>query len=159
MFKTFIRGIVFGAGFSISLIIIMFIAKEILINDLESKYDNPTFQSNYEEWHKLSDDEQLKKATAIAIIRYSDSEEGSKIGTVEQIYTDDSVTLNIKVGDSYPSLKYYPRGDSLRERSGVLVVFRDSPPIEQSTLYLYDDRVAAYGDMPVEIAIKKFKEN
>lgn len=157
MLKTFIKGLVFGAGFSISLVVIMFIAKEMLIKDLESEFDSPPSPSA--EWRELSDDEQLKKATAIALARYSDSDDGSKIAFIEQVYSDDSIKLNIKPGDPYPKLKYYPRGDSFRERTGVLIVFRDSPPIEQSTLFLYDDRVAAYGDMPIDIAIKKFKEN
>lgn len=157
MIKTFIKGLVFGAGFSISVLIIFFFAKELLIKNMEDKSTIPASHSS--EWHQLSNDEQLKKATAIALIRYSDSKDGSKIAFVEKIYTDKSIKLDLKPGDPYSNLRYYPRKDSFRERTGVLVLFRDSPPIEQSTLYLYDDRVAAYGDMPIDIAIQKFKEH
>jgi hypothetical protein len=157
--KTFIKGIVFGTGFSISVVIVLFIARELLIKELDLNYDIP--DSSSAEWRDLSDDEELKKASAIALIRYSDtvSQDGSKNAFVEKVFTDKSIKLDFGPGDPYPSLRYYPKNNSFRERTGVLVIFRDSPPIEQHTLFLYDDRVAAYGDMPVDVAIIKFKEN
>jgi hypothetical protein len=66
--------------------------------------------------------------------------------------------LNIKTGDSFESLRFYPRKDG-RLRSGVLIFFSGSPAIERATLYLYEDRIIGYGDMPLSVAIEKFKKN
>jgi hypothetical protein len=156
MIKQLLKGILFGVGFSVALIAAMEIYSKISPPDYQRDHSSTIGLSN--EWNSYSHDEQIKKSTAIAVARYTESNDGSYVATISEIYKDnESVMLNIKIGDSYESLRFYPRKDN-RLRSGVLIFFTGSPAIERATLYLYDDRIIGYGDMPLATAIEKSKK-
>lgn len=156
MQKLFLKGLIWGTGFASAIVAILLLAEIFLIN----KYDNLGDVINLSsEWNSLSKEEQISGASAIAIVRYSKGTNGNMIASISNIYKDnESVVINLEIGAKYPSLDYYPKRDS-RPRSGVVVFFTGSPVKERSTLYLYEDRVLAYGDMPLDVLINLFKQN
>ena len=110
-------------------------------------------------WHNLTDDQKISESTVLAVARYSDAEDGSKIATIVEIYKDNpDIHFDYKVGENYQSLKYHPKSE-FHKRTGVVIFFAGSPPQYRHALYLYNDRVSGFGEMPLNILIKKFKQD
>jgi hypothetical protein len=156
LLKTFIRGLVFGAGLSTALVVFG-IALAVYLKSMNGS-DAPKVVHDYSDWNSLSDEEKIQEASAIAVIRYSDGEEGQRLAIVEAIHkrTPD-VEIYYESGDSWPSADYYPRHQH-DDRTGAVVLFRGSTAKDLSTWYMYDERIAALGDMPLELLVKKFNE-
>jgi hypothetical protein len=154
MLKIFVKGIVFGVGFLVAVGLIGYIFA--LIN-----VDKKVMPSEKSEilWHNLTDDQKISESTVLAVARYSDAEDGSKIATIAEIYKDNpDIDFDYKVGENYQSLKYYPKSES-HKKTGVVIFFAGSPPKYRHALYLYDDRVSGFGEMPLNVLIKKFKQD
>jgi hypothetical protein len=155
MLKLFFKGLIWGTGFASAIVAILFFAEIFFINQHDNSGDVINFSN---EWNSLSKEEQISDASAIAIVRYSKGINGNMIASISNIYKDnESIVIDFEIGAKYPSLDYYPRHDS-RSRSGVVVFFTGSPVKERSTLYLYEERVLAYGDMPLDVLINLFKQ-
>jgi hypothetical protein len=108
MIKQLLKGIYFGVGFAVALIAVMAIYSKMSISNYQ--VDNRSTIGLSNEWNSHSDDEQIKNSTAIAVARYFESNDGSYVATISEIYKDnESVKLNIKTGDSIESLRFYPR--------------------------------------------------
>jgi len=153
--SSFLRGLGFGAGFSISVIAIFFVFTKFYTED-----DIGSFSQSYEEdakFRELSFDEQISEATALVIARYSDTEDGGRIAIISEIHKDnESIFLNVKIGDVRQDSKYYPDENEFRTRTATITIYTGSPPEERSTLYLYGDRIAGYGNMPLKLLLEKF---
>jgi len=154
MIRLFIKGLVFGAGFTVAVIAIIYIAYQFKYSGSNRVIPNAAGEI---QWHKLTNEQQIEKATVIAVVRYSKGEEGSMEAKFTEIYKDNpSVEFNYKLNDEYPSLKYYPK-DNYGVRGGAVIFFEGSPAEYRHALYLYDERVASFGDMPLDLLIKKYK--
>ena len=155
MVEKFLKGAFWGAGFATALVVILLLAENFLIN--KNIYNSNDIISLSNEWNTFTKDQQISKASVIAIVRYSKGANGSMDAKISHIYKESKdIIIDFKIGDKYPSLDYYQRNDS-RPRSGVVVFFTGSPAKERSTLYLYEDRILAYGDMPLDILITQFE--
>lgn len=156
MIKVFIKGLVFGSGFTIALIVIGFVATKYFESRITSDINALNAESN--SWDSLSDEQKFLQATAIAIVRYSDGEEGVRIGSITEIHkSDPNIDIAYEIGQLYPDTNYYPKYKH-DNRTGAILLIRGSSARNSGTWFLYDDRVAALGDMPLELLIKKFKQ-
>jgi hypothetical protein len=156
MLKKLIKGLIFGAGFASAVVVILLLADMYLI-DRNHQYNSGGTVISTSKWNSFSKEQQISKASVIAVVRYSKGNNGSMVAEIANFYKDnEEVLIGFKIGDKYSKLDYYPKSTN-RLRSGVVVFFTGSPAKERSTLYLYEDRVLAYGDMPLEILIKLFK--
>jgi hypothetical protein len=162
MLSKFREGLVFGAGFAIAFIGIaatsLWLIRLMDSSDSQSRAELNSEFGPDPTWHSLSPDDQISASSAIAVLRYSESEGGSMTATISKLYrASPDIELNLSEGEVYPSLRYYPK-DSFSMRSGAVVFFIDNPARYQHALYLYeDDRVSGYGNMPLSVLIEKFQ--
>ena len=156
MFKTFVKGLVFGSGFSIALIAFGFVVS-FYIKD-SGNIETHQVYSDVGEWQSLTDEEKITHASAVAIIRYSDGEEGQRLATIANVYKrNQDIVINHEAGEPWPSANYYPRYQH-DDRTGAVVLYKGSPAKALSTWYMYGERISTLGDMPLELFIKKFNE-
>ncbi len=160
MGKLFLKGIVFGAGFCLSVLAIVQIFFLYIENTGSMSQYGTADQTQLEmDWHKLSQEEQINAANAFLIVRYRDGEEGQKLAFVSEVHRrSPNVAIEYQAGDLYPRMHYYPENE-IDTRSGAVVFFAGTPSTYRHGLYLYDDRVTGYGGMPLRVLIKKLKEN
>lgn len=158
MLKLFFRGLVFGGGLCVSALIFFF-----AINYYLKHYNNPTqgLEANQVQlearWHELNQEQQIATANALLVIRYREGSDGERLAYVDEVYLRDAgVSIKYKKGDLYPRMNYYPK-NKYTQRSGSVVFFSGSPSTYRHGLYLYEDRLPGYGDMPLHLLVEKFK--
>ena len=163
MTKKFLEGLVFGAGFGISFLLVFFLYAFIAMpafvsSKIQTNEERPV---NGEPWpstgqehpnfNELTLEEQIKAASVIALIRYEPAS-GGKIKAVirEFLKKDSGVELHYNIGDEYAPASYYAGGGSDRG-DGVIVFFVGSPAeMRMSTTYA-GDRIRGLGDIPLEL--------
>ena len=94
------------------------------------------------------------------ISKYGDTDDGGRIASVSKIYKDnETILLNVNISDLRQLSKYYPGNNEFRPRTNSVTLYTKNPAEERNSLYLYDDKVTGYGDMPLELLLEKFKKN
>lgn len=168
MIQKFKEGLVFGLGFGISFIALSYIFAYLLFPifvepQIENSISNVTSNikpSNFESiesWNSLSPNEMIKKSSALIVIRYKPMDEDLMTAYIAEIYKKDaSVEVSSKIGDRRENSDFYARGMGM-DRNGSVVLLTGSPAKERSTLYLYDNRLAGAGDMPLEVLTRNFR--
>ena len=157
MLKIFVKGLVFGFGLIISIIVVGYVVTSF-------DFFRPTATSvsamDIESWNSLGDNEKIQKASAIIVIRYKQEEEGLMSAYLEEILKKDpSIEVGAKVGERVESSDYYTRPGMGQNRDGAVMFLSGSPARERSTRYLYSDRLAGTSDMPMHILRKIFAES
>ena len=110
------------------------------------------------EWNDLSVAERIDRSSAVALVRFEKKDEGLMSAYVENILKKESlVELPVNIGDRLENSDYYSQGGYQRDRNGILIYFEGSPGKERSKSYLYEDRIASSGDMPLEIFFKEIQ--
>ncbi len=177
MLKKFIDGLLFGAGFALAFIILWYaaaywIAPQLISAQIDSaiakdeRLDRPIRPSETQvrEWieerppfHELNIDEQIKKASVIAIAKYEQSSSGAtKAVFREFLKRNPSVEFHYKVGDEYPDLARSLTED-VDYGEGLIVFFVGSPASMRRSITYSRDRIRGLGDMPIELMRKKCK--
>lgn len=168
MLQKFKEGLVFGLGFGISFIALSYMFAYLLFPifvepQLENSISNvtsnikPSSFESIESWNSLSANKKIEKSSAVIIIRYKPTDEGLMTAYVAEIHKKDaSVEVSSKIGDRREHSDFYARGMGM-DRNGSVVFLTGSLAKERSTLYLYDNRLAGAGDMPLEILTRNFK--
>lgn len=165
MMKRFWDGLVFGAGFGVAFTVVSFLSMTFLFPltmDYVSEEAPERFISSESEqsvkFHELSFEDKLRNASALIITRYENTEGGKTIAIVDQIYrSSPEVKIYFKVGDEYPDGSFYPEKNT-KYGEGTIVVLVNSPADARYSSSLFSGRIGAYGDMPIETAIKLFTE-
>lgn len=175
MLKKFTEGLVFGSGFAISFIAIWYIATyslyPMLISSITQKTNQqfsdihsaspPAPEANSETaipFHELGIDEQIKKASVIALARYEKSADGKMKAVIKEFLKKESgVTIYYNIGDEYPSSSYYPKKNTIYG-DGIVMFFIGSPAKIQMSMTYSGDRISGLGDLPVELFRKKCEE-
>ncbi|KZX60247.1 hypothetical protein A3709_13230 [Halioglobus sp. HI00S01] len=155
MIQTFLKGLIFGAGFSIAMVLVS-VASIPILNYFTSEPEPETLYKS-DNWHSLSDDQQIAQASVLLIGRYEPGPDGSQIGYVAEIHGDaDSISMPLVKGDEIPNSKFYPGEHEFR--TGLILLYSDNGQVAKRTLYLYDDRVSGFGNMPLTLLVSKFKQ-
>ncbi|HEY0665879.1 MAG TPA: hypothetical protein VGD24_07430 [Gallionella sp.] len=178
MLKKFIDGLIFGSGFAISFVAIVFMTGytlyPMLIStvtesasqqlsqeslDLASEHAFPDNQRQSSiPFHELPVEEQIKKASAIALARYEKSPDGKMKAVIKEfLKKDPGVVVYYNTGDEYTSSSYYPNinrsyGD------GVIIFFTGSPARMSMSVTYTGDRINGLADIPVELFKQKCQE-
>ncbi len=102
-------------------------------------------------------EERIEQASFIALVEFNVSE-GEKVTAIitEFLKETPNLTIHYKVGDEHPHSSYYPR-EGVRLRDGAILFFQGSPAINVASTFIYDNRISAYGDMPVEMFKSKVR--
>ncbi len=174
MFKKFIDGLLFGAGFSIAFVVIWTTASfviypafvesqfsnldgsEIVLPDDSETRTGDDFPVNDDEpFFDASIEEQIERASAIALAKYLPSEDGRMRAIVsEYLKVKPGTELRYEVGDEHPSSGYYP--SERRPRRDALVIFFTGSPAKMRMSTPFDgDRISGLNDIPLELFREK----
>ncbi len=165
MLKKFTDGLIFGAGFSISCVVILFLAGFLILPMFMSKHiEYPTGieQSNVQDhfkpsvsFHDLGIEERIKQSSVIALAKFEPSPDGKMKAIIKEFLKKDlGVTIYYNIGDEHPSSSYFPQKD-VGHGDGLVIFFTGSPAnMKMSTSYS-GDRIHGLGDIPVELFKKK----
>jgi hypothetical protein len=162
--KKLLHGFIFGLGFSLAIILVAWI-----VNTYQSSFSNKTKfvvpqeeAMSYKEmakWRELPISEKIPKLSGAVLLRFKEGADQHMAAYVENIFTkNSSVKIPLSIGDRVEKSDYYAQKGPSRNRDGILLMYIDNPPKEIEGAYLYDNRLVAHGDMPLEVFLKKFKE-
>lgn len=179
MFAKFKEGLVFGAGFAISYIVIWysasyliypsFIASRItqeankqlseaeknIITETPKKADSTRLPET--PFFDLSVEDQIKKSTVIALARFEKAEDGKMKAVIQEfLKKDPNVSLYYKVGDEFPDASFYPRKGYVHG-DGVVIFLTGSPARMKASMSFDGDRIRGLGDIPLELFRNKCK--
>ncbi|MFY9327341.1 MAG: hypothetical protein WAO76_04885 [Georgfuchsia sp.] len=164
MLKKLLYGFIFGLGFSLAVLLVgwMFITYQLSSSD-KTKFIVPQEEGmSYEEkakWSELPLSKKISKLSGAVLLGFKEEDNQFMAAYVDRIYTKDSaVKIPLNIGDRVEKSDYYAKDDHSSNRDGMLLMYVDNPPKEIECAYLYDSRLIAYGDMPLELFVKKFKE-
>lgn len=158
--NSFMSGIKFGAGFAISFVVIFALYENFFsVNEPHQLTISIPNNQLREKWNALPYDEQIAQASALVVAEYRQSSDGKFEAFVTEIHSKSAnIDIPYGVGDLVPDATYYLTENSV-ERSGFVKIFISNPPQEASTMFLYDDRIAGYGDMPLKLLVEKFRDS
>ena len=110
------------------------------------------------QFHELGIDEQIKKASVIALARYERASDGQMKAIVKEFpKKEPDVQLYYSVGDEYRPSSYYPR-EKTHYGDGVVIFFAGSPATMRMSMTYSGDRIHGLGDIPIELFRKKCRE-
>lgn len=178
MFRKFIEGLVFGCGFSISFIALWFVAaftitpmlasyftqhgeKQIIEKDVKAPTaTRPGVKNTREDgkpFHELGFEEQIQKASVIALARYEKADDGKMKAIIKEfLKKDPDATVHYNIGDEYANSSYYPSDDH-KYGDGVVIFFVGSPASMRMAVSYSGDRISGLADLPIELFRKKCK--
>jgi hypothetical protein len=168
MLKKFTDGLIFGAGFAISCMALLFLAGFLMLPMFMSKYiEYPTGieQSNVGDnsqpsipFHDLGLEEQIKQSSVIALAKFELAPDGKMKAIIKEfLKKDPGVTLYYNIGDEHPSSSYYPQKD-VGHGDGLVIFFTGSPANMKRSMSYTGDRIYALGDIPIELFKKMCSE-
>lgn len=181
MLKKFIEGLIFGGGFGISFLALSYIAAFLIYPVLthstisHSDFDQqayieterPLSSSNItQEPHKpikhfyeLEVEEQIKKSSVIALLRYEPSPDGKLKAIIKEfLKKDPNTTIYYALGDEHTRSSYYPKkGNTSNSDGGVIIFFTGSPASMIMTMTFSGDRIGGLSGIPLELFKKKCK--
>jgi len=161
MLKKFAEGLVFGAGFAISFLVIGGIGASVLLSMGSVSHRS---SSSLTETHQLDEDaekrppfyelpieEQIEEASVIALARYEPAEDGRMKAVLKEVLKKkEGTTFHYEVGDEYSPSSHYPKsGTSYGD--GIVIFFEGSPAMMRRAIGFTGDRITALGDMPIEL--------
>lgn len=168
MLKKFTDGLIFGAGFAISCMVIFFSASFLILPMFMSKHiEYPTGieQSNVVAqshpsipFHDLGLEEQIKQSSVIALAKFEPAPDGQMKAIIKEfLKKDPGVTIYYNIGDEHPSSSYYLQKD-VGHGDGLVIFFTGSPANMKMSMSYSGDRIQGLGDIPVELFKKKCGE-
>ena len=160
MLKKLMNGFVWGVGFSLALILIFFVAYKNFLNVKPRPAYGVDQRKAMEErikWQELSDEEKIRTATVAVIVKYEKGEGLHMKAYVDKVLSrSDDQTLPYSVGSRVETEDYYTQDGRVLNRDGVVLMFGGNPINDLGSIFIYDDRLSAMGNMPVEVFVNKF---
>lgn len=177
MLKKFAEGLVFGAGFSISFILIWYTASYlitpmIVTSATESEVSRFPPEAGASRrlpkasgtdsvrepsiaFHEMQIEDQIKQASVIALAKFEPSTDGKMRAIIKEFLKKRPNTqIHYNIGDEYPSSSYYPSDKTVRG-DGVVIFFVGSPATMKMSMTFSDNRILGLGDLPIELFKKK----
>lgn len=167
MANRFVQGLVFGAGFAVSLLVVGALGLVVLSANLSSRFsshvdslsssgpsnsvDEPSRQ-----FHELTLEEQIEGATVIALVQFEPSAEGKSKAVIKEFLKMTAGTkIHYDVGDEYAPRSFYPNKDGVFQGDGIVVFFTGSPATMKYAVNYFGDRIAGLGDIPMKLFREK----
>lgn len=167
MLRKFFDGLVFGSGFSLAFVAIVWGSISILFpmsfhgseqpvainSQAEQSIQQP--QQPTPQFYELSIEEQIKQASVIGLARFEPSSDGQKKAIFREfLKREPNTTFYYNIGDEYPSASYYPK-EGIGHGDGVIVFFEGSPASMKVSMTYTGNRIHSLGDIPIELFKKK----
>jgi hypothetical protein len=168
MFKKFTDGLIFGAGFAISCMVLLFLAGFLILPMFMSKHieypigieqsDVGAHSQPSIPFRDLGLEEKIRQASVIALAKYEPAHDGQMKAIIKEfLKKDPGVTIYYKIGDEHPSSNYYPK-EGVGHGDGLVIFFTGSPANMKMSMSYSGDRIHSLGDIPVELFKKKCSE-
>jgi len=162
MIRKFLEGMVFGTGFALAFIVIIWLGFSFFVSRSESPSKislSPlpavTLGGAERPFHELPLEEQIKKASVIALVRYEKADDGKNKAIIKEfLKKDEGTTIYYNFGDEYPEGSFYPT-EGRGQGDGMIIFFVGSPATMRMSVTYTGDRIHALGDLPMELFKKK----
>lgn len=166
MFKRFLSGVVFGAGFtaaalSLYTIWVFYVFPPLIDQSIDSEkaaYHSPAEQNVYfhtPNFRELSVDEKVQKSTAILILRFEEGEHGKYRSVVEEVLKKEQrVELYYGQGEVYEEDSGYKISDKFIPHRAV--VFMQGSPAKMSYSTTFSgERIRGLGGISLSLLREK----
>lgn len=168
MFKRFLSGVVFGAGFTAAALglytiwVLYFFPPliEQRIDSEQTAYQAPSKPEIYPHtpnFRELSVDEKVQKSTVILVLRFEKGEHGNYRSIVEEVLKhEQGVELYYGQGDVYEEDSHYSVSDKFTPRRAV--VFMQGSPAKMSYSTTFSgERIRGLGGISLSLLREKSK--
>ena len=164
MLKKLLHGFIYGLGFSVAVLLVgwMFHAYQSSPSNkakfIVSQEEGMSYKEKAE-WRELPISKKIPKLSGAVLLRFKEEDNQLMAAYVESVFTKDStVKMPLNIDDRVEKSDYYAKGGHSSNRDGILLMYVDTPPKEIESAYLYDSRLVAHGDMPLELFLNNFEE-
>lgn len=178
MMRRFMDGLVFGAGFAISFVMLWYVAAYWVTPALTTSRidqisrelsEQPPALRSHERYasvdpeekpfHELGIEDQIKASSAIALARYEKAPDGKMRAIIKEfLKKDPAATIHYEVGDEYAQSSYYPKQNT-SYGDGTVIFFVGSPATMRMSMTFSGDRIGGLGDLPLILLRKKCEES
>lgn len=177
MFKRFIDGVIFGAGFAISFVFIWYLASFLIYpmfgesyyaqytnvdaTDTSQNNDLTVLSPNKPEapFHELSLEQKIQTASFIALAEYEESTNGKQTPIIKEFLKEDSNSeIYYKVGDEYKTYSNYSQSGN-NTNSKLIIFFVGSPATMRYSTTYSGDRIHSLGGIPEKLLRDKCKKS
>lgn len=178
MFRKFLDGMAFGAGFGIACVALyLFVSFVVLPAVVDTNVRNPDApevvvperghvppgdswtETDFRAFFDASIDERIDASTAIALAKYERSDDGRMKAVIsEYLKLEAGVKIQYGVGDEHPSSSYYPTAGEIRG-DGLVIFFAGSPARMVMSTSVSGDRITGLSDIPLELFREKCTNN
>ena len=155
--NKFINGLVFGSGFGLALILILYLFTSLNVERKTYNIDQ-SLNSNIDQtsFRDLSVDDQIKQSSVIVIAIFQKADNGKNKSIITEILKQDTNTeFYYSIGDEYsppfPHDNFY--GD------GEVIFFTGSPAEVKRAVSFYGNRIHGLGNIPIELFRSKCRTN
>jgi hypothetical protein len=153
MIKLLFKGLLFGAGFIISIVIALFVTNKYFEKDIEER--NKQLSS----FRELTVNQRINTSEKLFVINYQQSDTKKRIASIAKILIkNEDATREYSEGDLFSQSDYYPLSDLENRSATVLLFINDDDDHPAATWHVYNDVIPALGNMPLELMIKEFYE-
>ena len=145
LFKNFLKGLVFGAGFFIA-VITCFYTYIYFVSDTTASITNPLSNIN---WHESSVENRIKTSSVILLVKFVKNSNGELVPVVDEfLKKDEDVTFYYQKGDIYLPLNktFY---EHAHEGKKVLLLFVGANAQNMSSMSVFNDTVGGLGNIPI----------
>lgn len=175
MLKKFFDGLIFGAGFSLSLVGTAVIASWLFFRPVvytsgpehtisrgpiskDEQPKQPAFSHSFsqdfippEMWHEMPIEERIEKSSVIALARYEKGQDGRMQAIIKEfLKKDPDTSIYYDIGDEYTNSSYYPKDDT-HYGDGVIIFFTGDPAQMRMSMSYSGNRIHSLADMPIEL--------
>ncbi|MFT7389323.1 MAG: hypothetical protein ACI8VC_002589 [Candidatus Endobugula sp.] len=162
MLNKLLHGFLFGLGFSVAVVLVSWGASSYYFPSNDSritsnKKEGLSFEKK-QKWRETSMSERMPELTGAVLLRFKEEEDNLMAAYVDSVYKkDNTIKIPLVIGDRVHESDYYIQEFPSSNRDGILIMYIGDPPSEIEGAYIYDDKLVAHGNMPLDIFFKKFK--
>ncbi len=110
------------------------------------------------DFYDLPVEEQIDRASMIAVAEYVESPDGQMKAIIQEILKKEPNTISYyEIGDEHPSSSYYPQ-EGYSHGDGLIIFFTGSPATMAVASSFTGNRIRSLGDMPLDLLRSKCKE-
>ena len=178
MLNRFLKGLVFGSGFSLAFLVLSYLGITfILPNFLGSQEFEITSNKNSEydvhegenrslvqkkiklPFHELGVDDLIFHSSVIALAEYKPKKNG-KIRAIitEIIKKEEGTDFYYEVGDEYHNSSFYPK-ENTTHGDGLIIFFTGSPSSMRMSMTYSGGRISSLGNIPIKLLRQKCNKN
>ncbi len=167
MFRKFAEGLAFGTGFAIAFLVVQLfiptLVMPLFFNVNDRVLSQPEASSSVgrmeseagPDFNELSVEEQIKRASVVALARFEPGKDGKRIAVLTEILKQTpGTTFYYKVGEEFPDGSVYSQ-EGTEYGDGLVIFFTGSPASMRMSMTYSGERIRGLGDIPLKLFREK----